>query len=302
MPSTVSPMVVYYNTDLIDLDAMREEGLPAPDETADPEDGWTFEQFAAAAAYASRGDARGVSVDPDLASLAPFLLSGGGSLVDDLADPTSLAFGSSENVDTLETVLPVLRDSTITLSDEQLAVASPVTWFERGQLGMVLGFRDLTPRLREVDGLDFDVMPMPRVGGPATVGDVTGLCLSPGEHVEEAADFLVHAIADEAVEPLAETGYVVPANLAVSRSPSFLQPGESPAHAGVFNASVDDMRPLPSITDGAGLAAAVEPLLREMLTAPGIIDVEELATEVDEASRAVLDPDYEAPSPSDDSS
>jgi multiple sugar transport system substrate-binding protein len=296
MPSTVSPMVVYYNTDLIDFELMRERELPAP---SDELEGWTFEEFTAAAAFASRrGDNRGLSVSPDLASLAPFLLSGGGQLYDDSGDPDSLAFASSENVETLDTILGPLRDATITLSEEQLDEATPLEWFERGKLGMIEGFRDLTPRLREVEGLSFDVMPMPQVGGPATIGDLTGLCISPGDHVEEAADFLVHASSDDAVGPLAESGYVVPANVGVARSEVFLQPSEDPEHAGVFNASVDSLVALPLIEDGGELNAAVRPLLEEMLFAPGVIDVADLAAQVDEASRPVLDSTY-TPSPSD---
>ena len=38
MPYSVSPMVIYYNTDLIDFERMRERDLPAPEE---PAEGWT---------------------------------------------------------------------------------------------------------------------------------------------------------------------------------------------------------------------------------------------------------------------
>ncbi|MDO9456861.1 ABC transporter substrate-binding protein [Nocardioides sp.] len=299
MPSTVSPMVIYYNTDLVDFDAMREQGLAAP---SDELEGWTFDEFSAAAEFASRrGDDRGVSISPTLASLAPFLLSGGGALYDDGGNPTSVAFSSSDNLDTLDTVLPLLRDTQYTLSEEQLAEATPLEWFERGQVGMIEGFRDLVPELREVDGLDFDVMPMPEVGGPATVGEVSGLCIAPGDHVQQAADFLVHVISDESVEALAETGEVVPANLTVARSDAFLQPGQQPEHAGVFNASVDNLVLLPLVDDVPALNQAVEPLLTDLLLTPGVINVADLAGEIDEASRSVLDPDY-TPSPSESDS
>jgi multiple sugar transport system substrate-binding protein len=298
MPSAISPMVIYYNTDLVDFDAMRQRGLPAP---ADELEGWTFEEFSAAATYASRRSAdRGVSISPTLSSLAPFLLSGGGSLYDDGTDPTSLAFSSSDNLDTFATVLPLLRDSSVTLSQEQLDRATPLDYFERGRLGMVEGFRDLVPELREVDGLDFDVMPMPTLGGAATVGEVSGLCISPGEHEQQAADFLVHLISDESTQALAESGEVVPANLSVARSDAFLQPGDEPAHAGVFNASVDQLVLLPLVDDVVALDEAVQPLLSELLLSPGVVDTPTLTQEIDEASRSVLDPDY-TPSPSSES-
>jgi multiple sugar transport system substrate-binding protein len=295
MPSAVSPMVIYYNTDLIDFDDMRELGLPAP---ADQLEGWTFDEFSAAATYASRaGDDRGVSITPTLRSLAPFLLSGGGSLFNDDTNPTSLAFSSSDNADTLNTILPVLRDATVTLDEDQLAGAEPLDYFERGQLGMIEGFRDLVPQLRKVDGLHFDVMPMPQVGGAATVGEVSGLCIAPGDHVQQAADLLVHLISDESTKALAESGEVVPANLSVARSDAFLQPGREPEHAGVFNASVDQLVLLPLVDDVVGLDKAVEPLLNELLLGVGVVNTAEIAEEIDETSRSVLDPDY-TPSPS----
>ena len=52
MPYAVSPMVIYYNTDLIDFDKMQRRGLDAGDPRATT--GWTFEQFAAAAQFATR--------------------------------------------------------------------------------------------------------------------------------------------------------------------------------------------------------------------------------------------------------
>jgi multiple sugar transport system substrate-binding protein len=289
MPSAVSPMVIYYNTDLIDFDDMRELGLPAP---ADELEGWTFDEFSAAATYASRADGdRGVSITPTLRSLAPFLLSGGGSLYDDDTNPTSLALASSDNADTLDTILPVLRNATVTLDKEQLNGADPLTYFKRGRLGMIEGFRDLVPELRKVDGLDFDVMPMPRVGGPATVGEVSGLCIAPGDHVQQAADLLVHLISDESTQALAESGEVVPANLSVARSDAFLQPGREPEHAGVFNASVDQLVLLPLVDDVA-LDQVVEPLLSELLLGVGVVDTADLVEQIDETSRSVLDPDY----------
>src|SRR4029079_19162821 len=47
MPHGVSPMVMYYNTNLMAFETMREQGLPAPASN----NAWTFEQFAAAADY-----------------------------------------------------------------------------------------------------------------------------------------------------------------------------------------------------------------------------------------------------------
>ena len=145
MPYSVSPMVIYYNTDLIDFERMRERDLPVPDE---PAEGWSFEEFRAAAEFATRPrlGSRGVHIEPTLRSLAPFVWSGGGALFNDDAEPTSLTFSEDDDRDALTTALEVLRDPRLTLTDRQLERATPLEWFTRGKLGMMEGFRNLTPR------------------------------------------------------------------------------------------------------------------------------------------------------------
>ncbi|CAN5621052.1 hypothetical protein BH11ACT8_BH11ACT8_14890 [soil metagenome] len=294
MPYSISPMVVYINTDLVDFPEMRLRGLAAPSTELKS---WNIEEFRAAGAFATRKKlrTRGLSISPTLSSLAPFLYSGGGQLFDNDSDPKSLDLNSDDNQSTLATGLEVARNPRITLSDAQLAKATPTQWFERGRLGMVEGFRSLTPELRDVPGLHFDVMPMPRVNDDATVGDITGLCIAPGRDVQRAADFLVHVISDDGFAPVAEAGYVVPANLAVARSDTFLQPDRQPANAAIFNAGVDHMVLQPLLDDYDELEAAVDPLIEELFTMPVIGDIGELTAAIDEASRPVLDPDYVPP-------
>ena len=291
MPYSVSPMVVYINTDLVDFAKMRERELPTP---AIEQASWNIEEFRAAAQFATRKrlGTKGVSITPSLRNIAPFLYSGGGQLFDDDNDPTSLDLSSDDNRETLTTILEVARNPRFTLTDAQLERATPTEWFERGKLGMVEGFRSLTPELRSIPGLHFDVMPMPRVDSEATVGDVTGLCIAPGRDVQRAADFLVNAISADGFAPVTEAGYVVPANLAVARSDAFLQPDQQPAHAGVFNAGVDDMVLTPLLASYDDLDAVVDPLLVRAFTEPVLDGIDQLTDDIDEASRSVLDPDY----------
>ncbi len=122
--------------------------------------------------------AKGVHIAPTLAGLSPFIESGGGSVFDDDDDPKSLAFSSDDSKSALERTLELLRRPQVTLDENQLASASPLKWFIRGKLGMIAGYRSLVPQLRLIPGLNFDVMPMPVLDSSATVGDVTGLCLS----------------------------------------------------------------------------------------------------------------------------
>jgi multiple sugar transport system substrate-binding protein len=291
MPYTTSPMVMYYNTDLIDFDTMEQRELPVPSEDRDR---WSLEQFRAAAEFASRPrtGAKGVYIDPTLDGLAPFLLSGGGRLFDDDVDPTSLALGEDGSVDAMRETLEVLRDPRITLSDAQLERKSAFEWFQQGRLGMIAGFRDLTPALRNTPGLRFDVLPMPVLGSSATVGRLNGVCVAEGDQdrVEQAADFLVHLVGDQAVAELAATGYVMPTNLEVAFSPEFLQPGREPEHSTVFNEAVGSIVLPPLIDVWRDLELVVRHDLAELLTEPVVVDLEAELAEIDERSQMVLGP------------
>jgi multiple sugar transport system substrate-binding protein len=297
MPYGISPMVVFYNTELVNFDRMRRRGLDAPD-LSTGDNRWSFEQFAAAADFASRPGrtTRGVQVEPTLPGLAPFIFSGGGSLFDDGDAPTSLTFSDDATRGALERALEVLRDPHLTLSEKQLAEASPETWFKRGKLAMIEGYRSLVPELRTVQGLEFDVMPMPSLDGQATVGDITGLCLArDNADTAQAADFLVHAVSSPMVSRVTRTGYLAPANLEVALSDDFLQAGRAPAHAEVFNTAVRAINLFPLLDSLPELEASVAPLLRELVSVP-VLDLDAMTTQIDERSRTVLSP--ESPSPS----
>jgi multiple sugar transport system substrate-binding protein len=340
MPYGVSPMVIFYNKDLIDFDRMAERDLPAPtpvetegEDSGDSGDGesgdsgdeespdeestdppapktyasWTFEEFRAAAEFASRPrrHTKGIHIEPTLRGLAPFIYAGGGNLFDDDVEPTSLAFSSDETRDALVPTLELLRDPALTLTQEELAEAPAIEWFKRGQLGMMAGFRSMVPELRGASGLNFDVMPMPTMDDRATIGDISGLCISarPAATIPQAADFLVYVVSAEAVARVAQAGYLVPANLQVAASEDFLQPDLRPASAQTFNTSIRDMRLLPLIDSFRELEAAVQAPLRQLLTTP-ILDTDALTTQIDEESRPLLDPESvtETPDPDDSES
>lgn len=298
MPYGVSPMVVYYNKRLVDFDRMRNRELDAPDPDAT---NWSFEQFAAAADFASRPARRtkGVHVDATLAGLSPFIESGGGSVFDDPVSPTSLAFSGDDSRAALERTLELLRNPQVTLDERKLDRAGALEWFKRGKLGMIAGYRSLVPELRQVPGLDFDVLPMPVLDSPSTVGDVTGLCLSAdAASAPAAADFMVHQLSTESVGEVTSAGYLAPANLKVSLTDAFLQPGSEPEHAAYFNSSVRSIRLAPLIDTLPELSAAVQPYLDQLVYGVGALDLEGLTEQIDEASRAILDPESVSESPS----
>lgn len=290
MPVGISPMVIFYNTELVDFDTMEARGLPVPDEERVT---WGFDAFTAAAELASRPrrNTRGIHVTPTIENLAPFIYAGGGEVYDDATEPTSLAFSEEDTRAALEEVLPVLRDPRLTLSDEQLQRHSAMEWFRRGKLAMIQGYRDQVPALRKVAGLRFDVIASPSIDRSATVGELTGMCVSADTgNATAAADFLVHMASSVSVRRVASEGYLVPANLEVALSADFLQPGRAPDHAQVFTDAVRSIVLPPLIDDQAEVELVVSQRLDELLTAPILTDLVALTTQIDEESRIVLDP------------
>jgi multiple sugar transport system substrate-binding protein len=297
MPYGVSPQVVFYNPALVDFDRMAARGLDVP---AEDHRRWSWDQFVAATKFAARParGTKGVSIDPTLTGLAPFVYSGGGDLFNDDNDPTSLAFGGEGTQGALETTLQVLRDPKLTLTQEQLAERSALEWFEEGRVGMITGTRALVPVLREVQGLSFDVMPIPSIEGQATVGDITGLCIAKDtKRPATAADFMVYASGSEAVGEVAREGYLQPANQEVAFSDDFLQPDAMPATGAVFNESVTRMVIPPLLDVWDELEKAVEPYLQQMLYAGPTIDLPLIGSQIDTVSQPILSPETATPTP-----
>lgn len=296
MPYGTSPMVMYYNTNLIDFAEMRTADLPVPESHGT----WTFEQFAAAAEFGSRRGAKGVHIEPSLLGIAPFIYSGGGSLFDDDRDPTRLDLSSDESLEALTTSLELLRKGAFTPTPKQLRLADEdadepdaLELFKDGKLAMMAGFRTLVPELRRTPGLSFDVMPMPALSDDKTVGDASGICISSkAVNTSAAADFVVHAIGKDALSAVAEAGYMVPANSEVAESDAFLQRDRMPAHSYVFNRSVKDIVTLPVLDSWPDLEQAVHDAVYRLFYSR-VIDLEALTEEIDDASKAVLAPEDE---------
>ncbi|WP_165807015.1 ABC transporter substrate-binding protein [Nocardioides currus] len=300
MPYSVSPMVMYYNDEAVDFAKMERRGLDVPlDSDGVRSDRWTIAEFAAALQFATRrGTIDGVWIDPTLRGLAPFIYSGGGQVLNDDDEPTSLDFSSDDSRSALDQTLAILRDPLLTPSADEMRSATALQLFKRGKLAMIAGFRDLVPELRADEDLSFDTISMPVIDSPATVGDIDGLCLSAdSEHVNDAADFLAYAVSDAALEIVTRTGYIVPANTEVAASEAFLWPGREPAHATVFNSAIRGMVIPPLLATGPELEETVGPLLSALVTSPGVLDLEAATEEIDTASKAILDPESVTESP-----
>jgi multiple sugar transport system substrate-binding protein len=160
LPYGIAPSVIYYNKKLVKLGQVSADP-PVPGE------GWSLDQFAAAARWVVRHHARaaGAYIEPSLGGVAPFVLSGGGRIFDDDTTPTALTLADGASQQALIRTVRVMHRPGISLSPEQLAEKTPLQWFEEGRLGLLEGSRDIVPALRNRLLFDFDVRPMPPPGG-----------------------------------------------------------------------------------------------------------------------------------------
>lgn len=283
LPYGVEPSVIYYNKRLVKLRQVTPDP-PAPGE------GWSLDQFAATARWAvsRHPQAAGAYIDPTLAGVAPFVLSGGGQVFESANPPTTLTLSTDASQQALIRTVRVLHRPGVSLTPGELAEKTPLEWFESGKLAMLEDTRHIVPELRTKLGFNFDVMPMPDLGTPATVGGLTGLCISSkATDVATAADFLVYASSPEALGYVASQGYLQPANQTVALSDDFQQPGRLPRHASVFTFSVKSMQFPPLISQWDALDAVTGPTLEAMLHGRPS-KVPPRTREIDQASRKVL--------------
>lgn len=294
MPSDISPVVVYYNRDLLRL---RRLGGVSPR----AEDGWSFDQFAATARASSRRGVNGVQVSPSVEAFAPFIWSAGGDIADDSRTPTTLTLSEGNAPEAMEQVLELLRQPRVTPTQTQLEQSDAVERFQQGSLAMMLGTRALVPRLRATAGLRFDVLPVPHLGRPRTISTVTGYCLSAASpHAWEAAAFIAFAVGRQGATITSARGSQVPTNLAVAHSPAFLQPGLPPEHAQVFVSSLQDTMLTPVGATWPEVVSATQPYFERLLYAP-VIDLDALLPAVDALSAELLAPPAtDSPTPAGD--
>ena len=167
MAYSVSPMVVYYNTDLVDFDKMERRGLDVPTPTRGRRaSAGRSTEFGAAAEFAAapRAAPRGVWIDPTLQGLAPFIYSGGGEVFDDDREPTSLAFSDDATREALEQTLPApARPHPHAHQRPARRGDAAASCSSAASSAMIAGFRNLVPELRDAEDLDFDVLPMPTI-------------------------------------------------------------------------------------------------------------------------------------------
>ncbi len=296
MPVEMSPLVVYYNRELVPRQALEERGLVFP-RRGDP---WTWETFEAAArAVAEKdrlGPVKGTWLPPRLDLVTALLRSGGDEVVDDDFEPTTLTLSSEDAVETLTAVVRLASDPVVTLTPADLTRRDAVDWFSTGDLGMLIGTRADLPRLRAAasgGGLDFGVVSLPSFGRATSTSEGTGLCVAAdSDAVAAATDFVAFAVGPRAARIAAATGRVVPSRLETLTSEVFTQPRLLPRRAEAFVAGAKRSQPPPYSLMWPAVTSRVEEELQRLLS-PRSADLGPRAltrrlARLDELSRLVL--------------
>ena len=271
MPAETSPLVVYYNRDLLPRRQLRAQGVNVPR----GDQSWPWESFVATArtiAGVDRlGPVKGADIPADLETLTAFVRSAGNEVVDDVLSPTSLTLASEEALETITEIASFTRDPSVSLTREELARKSAATWFTEGNLGMFIGSRDDLPQLRAAEGLRFDVLSLPSFDRAQSVTRMNGYCIgSASDEVQQAADFVAFAVGEEGSEIAASSEVIVPSNLDMVHSDAFTQPGEQPRSAQVYLTAIRRSEPLPYSRAWLQVRVAADEALGRLYNQPGI--------------------------------
>lgn len=284
-PQNVSSPVIYINTKVF-----ADAGVTPPF------DGWTWEEFVAVGKKLTtdtdgdgKTDIYGFATEPDLVRLAPFVWQAGGQVVDDTTNPTRTTLLGDGAIDGMSFFLDLQRKHKLSPTQAEVEAEGLEDRFASGRLAMLMDSRRITAQLRAVEGLDFDVLPLPTGKEAATVLHSDAYCISSGiERTAEARTFVAYALSVEGASILARTGRTVPSLRAVAESEAYLVPGAEPAHAQVWLDAIGLMRLLPNIAAWNEIESKATPIVEEWYY--GLEPPEALGIEIDLATRGLFAP------------
>lgn len=245
VPKDFTPLVFYVN-----LDLFARAGVPVP------YGGWTWDQFDAATAKISAltdptGEVYGAVLATFPFVLRDILWSFGGDFFDG-ADFTDVTLDEPASQAALEMVRRLRftddergnrRVYNATHGDAQGLGEQEFYTGRVGTVGPIGRWR--TPRFRDIDAFDWDVVPVPHTPGVErayAVAVVSWSIASTTPHKEEAYRALKFLCGPAGQRLTALSGLAVPCLRPVAESDDFLQPGQRPANAQLFVDLIDAVR------------------------------------------------------------
>jgi len=244
IPQNISSLVVYYNKDLFD-----EAGLDYPG------DGWTWDEFLAAAQALTEDldgdgvtDQYGLGTEASIFRVAPFIWQNGGELVvlESGLRPIKLALDSQAAREAVEWFVDLQTEHGVV--PDALAEASETSEsrFLNGRTAMFLNSRRGVPTYRRIDGFDWDVAALPHKEQAAGILHSDAYCMAAMTEDKDAAwTFIEFANSPEGQAIVARSGRTVPSLIEVADSPAFLDPDAKPANSSVWLDTVSTLRGVP---------------------------------------------------------
>lgn len=271
VPQNVSSTVAYLN-----LDLLQQAGVPPP--AAE----WTWADLESMAKTLQGKGIAAVGYDAEIRTVAPFVWTAGGEVVDDTTTPTAMTLDAPAARRALEYLYGLQQYGVDATSR---AAAEPADRFAAGELAVFLDSRRSVPAFRKAEGLSFDVRPLPRADAEQPSVSLLAsdaYCVSrTSQNTELAADFASFAVGPEGGTVLARSGRTVPSVRALAQSPAFLDPAQEPASSQVFLDVIPTLRRLPNVGPEDEAEEAANDLLAQYFAGKA-----DLATTVAEVRRA----------------
>ena len=262
VPQNTSSSVAYLN-----LDLLERAGLALPDSD------WTWDDVQQLARDLDAQGIPAVGFAPSIRTVAPFVWTAGGEVVDDTDEPSVMTLDGPEARRAL-TLLSDLQRYGVDATSR--AALDPVDRFAAGDLAVFVDSRRSVPAFRKAEGLSFDVRPLPRAeaGRPsASLLASDAYCVAKASRVPRlAADFASYAVGPEGAVVLARSGRTVPSVKEVARSEAFLDPDQQPASSAVFLDVIPHLRRLPNVGPQDEAEEAANDLLEQYFAGKATLD------------------------------
>lgn len=273
LPQNVSSTVAYVNPDLF---ARAGVPLPAPD--------WTWADLEILARTFQAQGIAAVGYDAEIRTVAPFVWTAGGEVVDDTAEPTRTTLDTPPAREALG-YLDRLQDYGVDATAR--ASTPPVDRFAAGELAVFFDSRRSVPAFRKSDGLAFDVRPLPRATAATPSRSLLAsdaYCVAKGAP-DLAAELAQFAVGPEGGTVLAESGRTVPSLRSLAAGPAFLAPDQAPASSQVFLDVVPELRRLPNVAQQDAAEETANELLGQFFARKAELDT--TVRQIDEETAAV---------------
>ncbi|RKY37639.1 MAG: hypothetical protein DRP73_01420 [Candidatus Omnitrophota bacterium] len=235
IPRDVAPFAcIYYNKSLFD-----QAGIPYP------RDDWTWDDLLEVARKLTVYDESGRVKRYGFYTWAwqNFVLSNGGSLVDDVKHPTRLILDSPQAKEGLQFYVDLIHKYKVSPTPSALINMGMGVqmMFMTGRLAMLGSGIWETPALRNIKNFDWDVVMFPQspkgIKRFATGG--TAYCiLKASKHPRLAWEVVKALTSVKAMEKMASTGLAQPARISVAQGPYWAENNQKPLNKGMLNTAV----------------------------------------------------------------